>query len=171
MQPQLFPRQNETADAAPATCRADATALKIYIRSIDNTYAHQPLSHPPGNCEQPVSVTPFPALQKMRVEAARKLDVIHLQHIGGGDGLVGGLVVRTYPRTQRPTRASVAHGRSLQQLRLDLLAPRLPQLLLFCPIFGKCPVNIEDELWRRLVSTLQHVYRASSGGWRWDGAS
>ena len=41
-----IPQQNETADAAPATCKADATALKIHIRPVDNKYAHHPFSHP-----------------------------------------------------------------------------------------------------------------------------
>ncbi len=89
------------ADAAPTTCKADATALKIYMRSIDKyALCDTNLSPTPHvrNCEQPISATPFPALQNMRVEAVRRLDltrhdVIHLHHIGGGDGLVGGLVV------------------------------------------------------------------------------
>ena len=171
-----IPQQNETADAAPATCKADATALKIHIRSIDNKICSPPFIPSPHvrNGEQQISVTPFLALHKMRVEAVRKRDltrhdVIHLHHIGGGDGLVCGLVVRTDPWTQRPARASVAHGDSRLQLRLDHLAPHLPQPLLFCPIFGQCPVHV--ELWRRLVSTSQHVYRAFSGGWKWDGDS
>ncbi len=50
------------------------------------------------NCEIPHSVLPFLDLHKMRKEAVHKLDlakhdVIHVDLVDGGDGLVGGLVV------------------------------------------------------------------------------
>ena len=60
MQPQLFPSNVKR----PMQPRPPA-ALKIYIRSVDNKYAHQPFSHPIlENCEQPISATPIPCASK-----------------------------------------------------------------------------------------------------------